>query len=215
MTSVHRHRDNAPAIFSCLPEDSNEGMAEEREGCLSPSLSQDVSEGKLRQPRVIIIREELVDLTGDPLTAAILGQMLYWCQGVEDFNLYIEEEKGDLFTCFSSFQHGWFYKSKRELIEETMLRVTLATFRRYMNFLRCRGWIQTRRDPHNKLNSKVQYRVSLRKIYNDLQRKGHTLSIFEDPEIFPYLPKNICTEQKQKKENSAVESNPHSKESQS
>lgn len=193
MTLVHRHRDNVPATSSCLPEDSNESMAGEREGCLSPSLSQDVPEEKPRKLRIIMIREELVDLTGDPLTAAILGQMLYWCQGVEDFNLYIEEEKTDR---FSSFQHGWFYKSKRELIEETMLRVTLATFRRYMNFLRCRGWVQTRRDPHNKLNSKVQYRVSLKKIRNDLQKKGHMLLSFEANGNIPYALQDACTQPK-------------------
>ncbi|MBY0501714.1 MAG: hypothetical protein K2P93_06915 [Alphaproteobacteria bacterium] len=212
MTPVHRHRDNAPATSSCLPEDSSESMAEERGGCLFLPLSQEVSGEKPRKLKIIMIREELVDLTGDPLTAAILGQMLYWCQEVEDFNLYIEEEKGNR---SSSFQHGWFYKSKRELIDETMLRVTLATFRRYMNFLRCRGWIQTRRDPHNKLNSKVQYRVSLGKIHNDLQRKGHTLSSLEAHGIFPHSPRNICAEQKQKRANHAVESDTHSEERQS
>ena len=211
MTFVHRHRNNALATSSCLPEDSNESMAKEREGHLSPSLSQSISEEKPRKLRTIMIREELVDLTGDPLTAAILGQMLYWCQKAEDFNLYIEEEKGDLPTCFSSFQHGWFYKSKREIMEETMLRVTLATFRRYMNFLRCRGWIQTRRDPHNKLNSKIQYRVNLRKINNDLQRKGYTISRFEASGIFPYILKDACTQLKRDETSIKPHNNTHSR----
>lgn len=193
MTLIHRYMDNAPAIPSCLPGNSDESMAEERESFFSLPLSQEVSEDseeKSRKPRILTIRGELVDLTGDPLTASILGQMLYWCQRVPDFNLYIEEERMDPPKCFISLQHGWFYKSKQELIEETMMRVTLATFRRYLNFLKDRGWIQTRRDPENKLSAKVQYRMSLRKICNDLHRKGHTLRGFESYGIFPYIPKD-------------------------
>ncbi|KAB2834602.1 MAG: hypothetical protein F9K49_05005, partial [Caedimonadaceae bacterium] len=123
---------NALSVSHRLSGDQKESIAEERNENFSPPLSNDETEGKPRKPRMIIIREELVDLTHSLLASAILGQMLYWCQKVPDFDLYIEEEKADSPKCPSSFQYGWFYKSSRELMEETMVRVTVATFRRYM-----------------------------------------------------------------------------------
>ena len=203
--------DNAPPSLSvpqCLPRDRDESMAEERDENLSPQSLQESPGEHLRKPRIIMIREELVDLTGAPLTASILGQMLYWSQKTKDFDLYMAEESADPPKCFSALRHGWFYKANREIIEETLLRVTLVTFRRYMNFLRGRGWIQTRRNPENKLDSKIQYRVNLRKLCVDLQRKGHTLSSFEAYELCPHSEQNpseqnICEQQNNflKKEN--------------
>lgn len=208
----HRPMDSAPIVPQCLPGDRDECMVEERDENLSPAPFQENPETQPKKPRIIMIRGELVDLTGDLLTASILEQMLYWCQRVKDFDLYITEESADPPMCFSAVRHGWFYKSSRELMEETMLRVTLATFRRYMNFLRSRGWIQTRRNPENKLDPKIQYRVSLRKLCNDLQRKGYTLSSFEAYGIFPHVPKDSCTKSKPEKTNAAAEGNTPSKE---
>ena len=212
MMSLPRHMDNASSVLQCLPGNRDESMSEERDENLSPAPFEDVSEEKKRKPRSIIIRGELVDLTDDLLTASVLGQMLYWCQRVKDFDLYITEESADPPKCFSALQHGWFYKVNQELIEETILRVTFVTFRRYMSFLRTRGWIQTRRNPENKLDPKIQYRVSLRKLCNDLQRKGHTLSSFEAYEIFPHVPKDSGTKSKPEKTNAAAEGNTPSKE---
>ena len=190
-------------------------MPGERDENLSPPPFENGSNEKNRNLRVIIIREELVDLTGSPLTASVLERLLYWCQRTPDFDFYIEEEKANPPKDKSSLQYGWFYKAHRELIEETMLRVTLATFRRYLSFLTSRGWIQTRTHPKRKWDRRSQYRMNLRKLCTDLQKKGHTLPGFETYEIFPHSSKNICTEQKQKKENSAVENNTRSKERQS
>lgn len=182
-------------------------MAEERDENLSPVPLQENPEEQPRKHRILMIQGELVDLTGDLLTASVLGQMLYWCQRVKDFDPYIAEERADPPKCFSALRHGWFYKSSQELMEETMLRVTLATFRRYMSFLRTRGWIQTRRNPENKLDPKIQYRVSLRKLCVDLQRKGHTLSSFETYGILPISPNS-----KPEKTNAAASENANSKE---
>lgn len=180
MALLPYHIDNPLSDSQCLSGDQKENIAEERNENFFPPLFNDKTEGNPRKPRMIIIREELVDLTNSLLASAILGQMLYWCQKVPDFDLYIEEEKADPLKCPSSFQYGWFYKSSRELMGETMVRVTLATFRRYMGFLKSRGWIQTRRNPENKLDPKVHYRVNLRKLCIDLHKKGHSLSGLQD-----------------------------------
>lgn len=126
-----------------------------------------------KNPRLILIREELITLTGDPRTAAILGQFLYWCQRVPDFDLYMEEEKKSSSNC-KVFQHGWFNKTTQEFMEETMLCGSIMTFHRYLNFLVDRGWIQSRIDPHNKWDRSTQYRVNLRKLCGDLREHGYT-----------------------------------------
>lgn len=125
-----------------------------------------------KKPRLILIREELITLTGDPRTAAILGQFLYWCQRVPDFDLYMEEEKKSSSNC-KVFQHGWFNKTTHEFMEETMLCGSIMTFHRYLNFLVDRGWIQSRIDPHNKWDRSTQYRVNLRKSCGDLREHGY------------------------------------------
>ncbi|MBY0500427.1 MAG: hypothetical protein K2P93_00290 [Alphaproteobacteria bacterium] len=217
MMSLPHHMDNVPSVLQRLPEGQNESMAEERDENLSPLPFENASDGKKRSLRFIIIREELVDLTGGPLTAAILGQMLHWCQRAPDFDLYVGEEKANPPQDKFFLQYGWFYKANQEFIEETMLRVTLATFRRYLSFLISRGWIQTRTHPKRKWDRRSQYRMNLRKLSADLQKKGHILPGFEVYGIFPHSPKNICTEQKQKqkKASSGVENSTHSKERQS
>ncbi len=126
-----------------------------------------------KRPRLILIREELITLTGDPHTAAILGQFLSWCQRVPDFDLYIEEEK-KLSSKSQYLKHGWFRKTIQNFMEETMLCVSIMTFHRYLNFLVDRGWVQIRTNPQNSLDRTTQYRVNLRKVCSDLQEQGYT-----------------------------------------
>ena len=192
MMCLPHHMDNALSVPGRITEDKS--MPGEREENLSPPLFEDVSEEKKRNPRSLIIREEWVDLTGDPLTASVLEQLLYWCQRVPDFDLYIGEEKTNLPKDKSSRQYGWFYKANQELIEETMLRVTLVTFRRYLNFLISRGWIQTRINPKRKWDRRAQYRTNLRQLCTDFQKKGHTLPGFEAYGIFPHSDQTVDQE---------------------
>jgi DNA-binding MarR family transcriptional regulator len=130
-----------------------------------------------------VIREEFVELTHEPRIAVILAHLLEENLKVPDFDLFLEEEMKPRENRFSSkdhsnFQHGWFYKSARELLEETLLHVTPMTFSRYLKYLVARGWIQTRHKPKNRSNLRVQYRVNLRKLSADLQKKGYTLPGF-------------------------------------
>jgi len=124
--------------------------------------------------RVLMIHEELIALTGDPRTAAILGQLLYWSQKVNDFDLYVKEERTRS-SKSEFFRHGWFERSIVALMEETMLNVTMVTFRRYLRFLVDRKWVHTRRNPQNRWTGARQYRVNLQKLTLDLQNKGYGL----------------------------------------
>lgn len=169
-------KGNAPS--SCLPEDRSK--PEGREGLISPFTS--IPYPKPQESKVSLIRREFVELTNNPLMAAVLNQLVYWSQRVADFELFWEEESSYVDT--PSSQHGWFYKSASELLEETMIRVTPITMRRYLSFLMEQGWIQTRVNPRYKWDRTIQYRVNLRKLYTDLQTLGFGLPGFP-AEAFP------------------------------
>ena len=115
------------------------------------------------------IRKEFVILTGDFFSAIILNQLLYWTLRAKDFELFAAEEKRASLQAYSFCCHGWLSKSAQELLEETMLGVTVPTLRRYLNGLVKQGWVRTRRNVQNKLTRTTQYRVNLNKVRCDLQ----------------------------------------------
>jgi hypothetical protein len=137
-------------------------------------------EGELpvRPLKVALIREEFVALTGDPLLAIVLNQLLYWTLRVKDFDLLLEEEKIFNPDCNVSSRHGWIYKTADQLTEETMLRVSRSTMRRYLHSLVENGWVDERENPRDKWNKTTQYRLNLRKLQNDLLIIGYSLPGF-------------------------------------
>ncbi len=177
-----QHHMDTPLVPKCLP--GNVGSPEGGEELTSPFTN--VPCVKSRDSRVSLIRMEFVELTHDPLIAAVLNQLVYWNQRVSDFDLFWKEETSSS-TDISVLQYGWFYKSTSELLEETMVRVTPVTMRRYLNFLTEQGWVQTRVNPRYKWNRTPQYRVNLRKLYTDLQALGFGLPGFSQNTIFPPL----------------------------
>ena len=48
---------------------------------------------ELKKLNRVVIKEELVQLTGDFKLAIILNQMIYWSERVKDFDKFIAEEK--------------------------------------------------------------------------------------------------------------------------
>src|SRR5438445_1185000 len=137
------------------------------QACQDASLQKEQAK-RIKEPKVVVIREEFIALTGDPLIAALLNQLAYWSQRVTNFDQYMREEKESPPKCRSTLQYGWFYKSSVELIEETMLCVTPVTLRRYLSYLEESGWIETRENPQYKWDRTTQYRVNLRKLSYDL-----------------------------------------------
>ena len=125
--------------------------------------------------QVVVIRRELVNLTGDHFSAVVLNQLLYWTQRIKDFDLLLEEERNFHPECNVSPRHGWIYKTGHDLIEETMLGISHPTMRKYLKLLVDQGWIDERTPPVNKWNKTTQYRVNLRKLQEDLVERGDTL----------------------------------------
>lgn len=141
-------------------------------GCLSKNRERE--DYKL-PPKVVVLREEFVALTQEPLVAIVLGQLLYWTQRVKDFDLFLKEEKFFNPDCKAVLRHGWIYKTANDLIEETMICVDRTTMRRYLKTLMDRGWLEERSHPTHRWDKTSQYRLNLRKLQEDLLPLGFEL----------------------------------------
>lgn len=184
MMSFSHHMDKALSAHQCLPEEQKESQSGGREFALSPSSNE-----SYKYPQVILLREEWIKLTGDPIRACVLEKMVYWSGKVQDFDLYLKEERSSSLKSESSPQYGWFYKSNEDLIAGCLFRVTVATFRRYLYFLMDRGWIQRKITPITKWHRTSHYRVNLRKLSSDLQKQGYS---FPDFTLYERLFDSSC-----------------------
>ena len=144
----------------------------------SVSLSHDDDE------QVVPIRKELFTLTGDPFSAVILNQLLYWTLRVKDFDRFLEEEKAlgartqehpSDAESYEIHYHGWIYKTAYDLIEETMLGISHPTMRKYLKLLVDRGWIEERTSSFDKWKKATLYRVNINNIQSDLIAIGRKL----------------------------------------
>ena len=127
----------------------------------------------------IVIKEELVALTGDYRKAIILNQFLYWTERVKDFDKFIIEEKSryekDGERSNYQLQNGWIYKTSEELSEETMLGLSKSNIRLHIESLIESGWIDERVNPNFKWDKTMQYRVNILKLQEDLYKLGYAL----------------------------------------
>jgi hypothetical protein len=133
----------------------------------------------MRKLKRVVIKEELVALTGDIIEAIILNQFLYWSERVEDFDKFIMEEKeraqANGINLNFPLTNGWIYKKISELKEETMLTDSEKTIRRKVQNLVEKGFLQERQNPMYKWDKTLQYRVNLNYIAKKLHEIGYTL----------------------------------------
>ncbi|WP_074591930.1 hypothetical protein [Thermoanaerobacter thermohydrosulfuricus] len=133
----------------------------------------------MRKLKRVVIKEELVALTGDIIEAIILNQFLYWSERVEDFDRFIIEEKeraqANGINLNFPLTNGWIYKKISELKDETMLTDSEKTIRRKVQNLVEKGFLQERQNPMYKWDKTLQYRVNLTYIAKKLHEIGYTL----------------------------------------
>ena len=141
----------------------------------------------------VVIKEELVELTGDFRPALILNQFIYWIGKMYDTDKYILEEKERALKHDTSVSieetNGWVYKTAEDLNEELMVGMSKATIRKYIKQLIDMGYIHERRNPKYKWDKTMQYRVDLYKVQLDLAKLGYAL------EGFKLLPNIIISEE--------------------
>lgn len=133
-----------------------------------------------KKTKRVVIKEELVELTGDFKLAIVLNQMIYWSERVADFDKFIKEEKDRLSSenidsSNISYQNGWIYKKADELADECMITNSEATMRRYLEKLVESGWLDARRNPRFKWDKTLQYRLNLKHIQQALFAMGFCL----------------------------------------
>jgi DNA-binding MarR family transcriptional regulator len=137
----------------------------------------------VRKLRRVVIKEELVALTGDPIKAIILNQALYWTeiiyeadqdkiQQIESLKKIGESERAGKMT--RELRHGWFWKSAEELTEEIMIS-TRATVDRKLRELVKEGYIMSRKNPTNKMDRTNHYRANIEFIQSELEKLGYAL----------------------------------------
>lgn len=138
-----------------------------------------------RPLRRVVVREELVDLTGDYVKAMILDYFLQRQAEVQDLDRYIREERvragsgGEEVRIHET--GGWIYKDAEELSEEAMLRTAKSTVGRHVAALVDAGYLARRRNPHYRWDKTYQYRVDLRKVRADLATLGYPLEGWFSP----------------------------------
>lgn len=112
-----------------------------------------------RKLRRVVIKEELVALTGSYKRAIILHQLDYW-QGAEF------ERTGRL---------GWFRRSAAEIAERTLINLSASNILAHVAALVDAGWVERRNDPADLTGKAKQYRVNLEKLRRDLAGLGYPL----------------------------------------
>ncbi|MGI6343529.1 MAG: hypothetical protein ACOX18_00485 [Bacillota bacterium] len=134
--------------------------------------------------RRAVLKEELVALTGDPLSALILNQFLYWSRVAREYDKMLQED-ADLDRLPGEeeipFRHGWIYKTAAQLNEEIMMGKSPTTIRRALAPLVERGWVSERSNPYQPWDKTKQYRVNLTRLQRDLAALGYTLEGFALP----------------------------------
>ena len=133
----------------------------------------------MKKLKRVVIKEELVELTGDYRPAIILNQILYWTERMFDTDNYIREEKTRALNNDTEINimesKGWIYKTAEDLNEELMVGMSTPTIRKYIKQLVEQGYLVQRKNPKYKWDKTIQYRVDLYKIQLDLGKLGYAL----------------------------------------
>ncbi|RKL68066.1 hypothetical protein CR203_06100 [Salipaludibacillus neizhouensis] len=132
-----------------------------------------------------VIKEELVRLTGDYKSAIVLNQIIYWSEYNRDFDKFITAEKKWNEDSDMELTQGWFFKTAKELAEDTLINTDPSSIRRYVKKLVDAGWVEERNNPKMKWDHTKQYRVNLVKIQKDLTQMGLYLEGYNNKTDIP------------------------------
>lgn len=140
----------------------------------------------MKKLKRVVVKEELVALTGKVDQAIVLNQFIYWSERVKDVDKYLHEE-AERVRKFSdgsvespediieNLANGWIYKTASDMKEECMFEKSSTTMERIISALVDKGWLDRRRNPKYKWDKTYQYRVNIIKIQKDLIKIGYSL----------------------------------------
>ena len=138
------------------------------------------------KPKRAIVKEELVALTGDFMSAMVLQQLIYWSERVADFDSFILEEREMAQHANEAepnvpLRNGWIYKKAEQLSEETMTYISKSAMLRHIATLVEGGWVEQRRNPKDRMDRTFQYRVNVVRIQRELLKTGYVLEGYRVP----------------------------------
>lgn len=144
----------------------------------------------------VVIKEELVKLTGDVDKAAILNQFIYWSERTKDVDKYILEERNRASKNGEDINinltNGWIYKTGDEMAEEIMICKPRTAARKMAELVEM-GYLEQRNNPYNTWDRTLQYRVNFIKVIKDLNKLGYSL---EDYPLYDKIKDTICQNDK-------------------
>lgn len=141
---------------------------------------------ELKMLKRAVLREELVAVCGDHVSALILNQFLYWQVRKRDTVKYLQEEikrreSGNLPVAdIKAVADGWIFKKAAELKDEIMLSVSQNTIIRRIEGLVEKKLLFQRNNPFYKWDKTYQYRVNLGKLADDLKAMGYSIETVFD-----------------------------------
>ena len=141
---------------------------------------------ELKMLKRAVIREELVAVCGDHVSALILNQFLYWQVRKRDTVKYLQEEikrrkQGGLpVDALESVVDGWIFKKAAELKKEIMVTVSQNTIIRRIEGLVEKKLLFQRNNPLYRWDKTYQYRVNLGQLADELTALGYSLDTVFD-----------------------------------
>ncbi|PER27229.1 hypothetical protein CN485_20260 [Bacillus cereus] len=151
------------------------------------NLTKVMEEQEVRELQRVVIKEELVALTGKHFDAALLNNLIFWAGITEkmDNNLKLQINQIETRKTKQSvidkkkkkIRNGWFYKTGDELLFEIMNWGSASTISRAINNFVKQGWVEkgNNPDPTKKWDRTTWYKMNLTKIASDLHELGYAL----------------------------------------
>ncbi|MBQ6446636.1 MAG: hypothetical protein IJJ10_04115 [Bacillus sp. (in: Bacteria)] len=151
------------------------------------NLTKATEEQEVRELQRVVIKEELVALTGKHFDAALLNNLIFWAGITEkmDNNLKSQITQMEARKTKQSIidkkkkkiRNGWFYKTGDELLFEIMNWGSASTISRAINNFVKQGWVEkgNNPDPTKKWDRTTWYKMNLTKIASDLHELGYAL----------------------------------------
>ena len=125
-----------------------------------------------------ILRAEYVELTGDTIAALILNQMVYWTTEYQQIDKFLDTEAQARFgvetghVARSMVTSGWSRRTVAEIRKQCLLTISDTVVRRHITDLVKLGLIEERKNPVNKFDQVLQYRVNFDGLFSQLAEHG-------------------------------------------
>ncbi|MDA4083805.1 hypothetical protein [Bacillus cereus] len=167
------------------------------------NLTEQIEEQEVRELQRVVIKEELVELTGKHFEAALLNNLIFWHGITEkmDQSLLVQisqlEKRGAKQSTINKkkkqIRDGWFFKTADELSAELIGWGSPQKIGRALNELSKNGWIKkgNNPDPKMKWDRTTWLKVNINKIATDLFKIGYALEGYtlvqeteERPKVF-------------------------------